>query len=170
MTAAEQEYADALARAIVQSVKVDSPPGDLVRIIIRWFEGPDYLTVHALGSDEEGEVAPGDAWYPLEWRNEDREINRIDTVMEDARLARAVESLATELGEDGWSWDEQPAALIAAGSEIRRLVEEARLPVAAHFAIGVCHFEGWGATESVPRANPQAVVAALHGRGLAPEE
>jgi len=42
-------YAEVLAAAIVASLRVDPPPGSPARVVIRWFEGPDYLTVHALG-------------------------------------------------------------------------------------------------------------------------
>jgi hypothetical protein len=43
-------------------------------------------------------------------------------------------------------------------------------PLPDHFAVGVCHFEGWGAAESVPRANPTAVAALLRQRELEPRE
>jgi hypothetical protein len=170
VTPAEQRYADALADAIAESLRRDRVPGDLSRLIIRWFEGPGYLTIHALATSEEGDVANEDAWYPLEWPNEEREIDRVDGVMEDEALASAVEELAAELDEDGWSWDEQPAALIGAAQKLRDLLESGGIPTAPHFAVGISHFEGWGSADSVPRANPQAVLDLLAERGLLPDE
>jgi hypothetical protein len=123
VTPAEQKYADALATAIAVSLQRDRVPGDLSRLIIRWFEGPDYLTIHALGTEEEGDVPGEDAWYPLEWPNEERENDRVDAVMRDESLTGAVEELAAEQDGDGWPWDEQPAPLIAAAQSIRQLVE-----------------------------------------------
>ena len=168
MTAAEQEYADALASAIATSLRRDPVAGHLSRLVIRWFEGPDYLTIHALGTGEERDLPSGDAWYPLEWSNQDREIDRVDAVMQDEALAAAVERLTAELGEDGWSWDEQPAPLIAAARRFRELVQAGGIAAAPHFAVGVSHFEGWGPAESVPRGKPRAGGRATRRAGLAP--
>ena len=117
MSPAEQEYAHALAAAIVASLQRDPVEGKLARLVIRWFEGPDYLTIHALGTDDEPNVSNEDAWYPLEWPNEEREITRVDGVMQDESLARSVERLTAELGDGGWEWDAQPEPLIAAAQE-----------------------------------------------------
>jgi hypothetical protein len=170
VTPAEQRYADALAEAIAASLQRDRVPGDLARVVIRWFEGPDYLTIHGLGTFEEGGVANEDAWYPLEWPNEERETDRVDGVMADEALAGPVEELASELGEDGWPWDEQPRALIAAAQKLRELLDSRGIPTAPHFAVGISHFEGWGCADSVPRANPEAVLDLLAERDLLPGE
>jgi len=141
VTGAEQQYADALAAAIVASLQRDSPCGELSRLVIRWFDRPDYLTVHALGTEQERDVRAGDAWYPLEWPNKDREIDRVAAVMQDDALRRAVKQLAGEIGEDGWPWDEQPEPLVAAARMVRELVVLAGIPSASYFAVGVSHFD-----------------------------
>ena len=170
MTSAEEKYADALASSITSSLERDPVRGDLSRLIIRWFEGPDYLTIHALGTEDERDVPNDDAWYPLEWPNVEHEIDRVDAVMQDETLTGAIEVLAAEVGEDGWSWDEQPQPLIATAQKVRELVESTGIPTASHFAVGVSHFEGWGAEDSVPRANPQATLAQLEEQDLLPDE
>jgi hypothetical protein len=165
------EYAEALARGIVASLRAAPPAGVPVRVVIRWFEGPDYLTIHALGTDEENDVPADDAWYPLEWPNEPREIERVDSILEEPQLAAAAVALKGELDDEQWEWeDAQPEALVKAAARVRDLVEEAGVGVAAHFTVGVCHFEGWGNANSVPRANPHAVVELLRERGLDPAE
>ncbi len=68
MTSAEQRYAGALAGSITSSLESDPVRGDLSRLVIRWFEGPDYLTIHALGTEDERDVPKDDAWYPLDGR------------------------------------------------------------------------------------------------------
>jgi hypothetical protein len=94
VTATGQRYAAALAAAVVASLRTNPPPGVPVRVVIRWFEGPDYLTIHALGSDEEAEVPADDAWYPLEWPNEPREIERATAILEDDAVATTAAALA----------------------------------------------------------------------------
>lgn len=161
-------YAELLGQAIAASVETDPPPGLLARVVIRWFEGPRYLTIHALGTDEEPAVAADDAWHPLEWPNTDREIDRVDAVFAQPGLAAAAEALADELDGGAWPWDEQPEPLVAAAARIPALLHDAGVTVADHFAVGVCHFEGWGNEESVPRINPDHVVDVLRQRGVEP--
>ncbi|MFP5363501.1 MAG: hypothetical protein ACLGI5_12320 [Thermoleophilia bacterium] len=168
MAAAAEGYAELLADGIVASVEADPPPGLPARIVIRWFEGPGYLTVHALGADEEPAVAAEDAWHPLEWPNREREIGRVDAIVAQPDLAAAAASLGDELDGGSWPWDEQPEPLIAAAARIPGLLRDAGVAVAGHFAVGVCHFEGWGCEESVPRINPDHVVDALRQRGIEP--
>jgi hypothetical protein len=137
--------------------------------VIGWFEGPDYLTIHALGSEEEEAKVPADdAWYPLEWPNEPREIERATAILEDDAVASAAAALLTELEDDSWSWDEQPQPLVAAAGMLRERLQDEGVALPDHVAAGVCHFEGWGAEESVPRANPDAVVDLLRRRGVEP--
>jgi len=168
---ASSRYAEELALAIVASMRADPPPGLPARVVIRWFEGPDYLTIHVLGTDEEGAVALDDAWYPLEWPNEPREIQRVDAMFEDPNLAAAASDLAAALEDESWPWgDAQPEPLVEAAAKIRELIQEGGIAVAEHFAVGVCHFEGWGNDDSVPRANPRDVVDLLRERGHDPGE
>ena len=167
MVAADR-YAELLADEIVASVQADPPPGLLARVVIRWFEGPGYLTIHALGTDEEAAVAAEDAWHPLEWPNRDREIGRVDAIVAQPDLAAAAAGLADELDGGSWPWDEQPEPLIAAAAGIAERLRDAGVTVADHFAVGVCHFEGWGSEESVPRINPDHVVDVLRQRGVQP--
>ena len=168
---AAPRYAESLATAIVRSLLAQPPPGMPTRVVIRWFEGPSYLTIHALGTDEEGSVSPDDAWYPLEWPNEPREIDRVDAILQDEDVAAAAAALESELGDDGWAWGEaQPQPLVAAAALVCERLRSEGVPLPDHFAVGVCHFEGWGAANSVPRANPQAVVELLRQRGLEPAE
>jgi len=170
VTSAEEKYADALAGSIAASLERDPVRGDLSRIVIRWFEGPDYLTIHALGTEDECDVPNEDAWYPLEWPNEEHEIDRVEGVMRDEALTVAVEALAAELGDEGWSWDEQPQPLIAAAQRVRQAIEARPLATASYFAVGVSHFEGWGPEDSVPRSNPSATLTLLGERDLLPDE
>lgn len=169
MVAADR-YAELLADGIAASVRADPPPGRLARVVIRWFEGPDYLTVHALGTDEESAVADDDAWYPLEWPNESREIGRVDAIFAQPDLAAAAEALADELDDGAWPWDRQPEPLLAAATRLPAILRDAGMSVAEHFAVGVCHFEGWGNEESVPRINSAHVVDVLRQRGLEPRD
>jgi hypothetical protein len=53
---------------------------------------------------------------------------------------------------------------------VRDLVVSDGIATAPHFAVGVSHFEGWGAGESVSLANPGPVLALLAEQGLLPEE
>lgn len=170
MTGAGQRYAAALATAVVASLRTNPPPWVPGRVVIRWFEGPDYLTIHALGSEEEAEVAADDAWYPLEWPNEPREIERATAILQDDAVASAAAALAAELEEGSWPWDKQPEPLVAAAGMLRARLEDEGVALPDHFAVGVCHFEGWGAEESVPLANPDAVVDLLRRRRLDPSD
>ena len=167
---AADRYAELLAHGIVASVQAEPPPGRLARIVIRWFEGPDYLTIHALGTDEEPGIATDDAWAPLEWPNEAREIERVDAILAQPDLAAAAKSLADDLDDGSWSWEEQPEPLLAAAARIPALLRDAGVTVADHFAVGVCHFEGWGNEQSVPRVNAANVVDLLRRRGIEPAE
>ena len=66
MTTVEDRYAEALAAAIAADLKENPPPGSLVRVVIRWFDGPLYLTIHALGTEQEDDVEPDAAWAHFE--------------------------------------------------------------------------------------------------------
>ncbi|CAA9524611.1 MAG: hypothetical protein AVDCRST_MAG67-3520 [uncultured Solirubrobacteraceae bacterium] len=92
--AAADTYVELLAQGIVASIHGDPPPGLPARVVIRWFDGPAYLTIHVLGTDEEPGVAADDAWSPLEWPNATREIERAGVVLAQPGLAAAVDALA----------------------------------------------------------------------------
>jgi pyruvate/2-oxoglutarate dehydrogenase complex dihydrolipoamide acyltransferase (E2) component len=166
----EQRYSEALAEAIVSSLRADPPPGLPARVVIRWFDGPGYLTIHALGTEEEAELPGEDAWNPLEWPNSSREIGRADGILEEQSVAAAAAALAADLEEGAWPWTSQPEPLILAASKVRDRLQETGIDVPDHFAVGVTHFEGWGAEDSVPRSNPEAVLRVLSARGLEPGE
>ena len=100
----------------------------------------------------------------------EREIDRVDAVMQDESLTGAVEKLVAEQDDGGWPWDEQPPPLIAAAQKFRDLVESRGIPTSPHFAVGVSHCEGWGPENSVPGANPEPVLARLAERDLLPQE
>lgn len=161
-------YAESLAAAIVASLRADPPPGSPARVVIRWFEGPGYLTVHALGTDEEADVPAADAWLALEWANAAREITRVDAIFADPTLSSAAAALAAELEDGSWSWDAQPEPLVQAAARVRQLLADLDVEIPDHFAVGVSHFEGWGSEDSVPRANPETVLAHLRKRGIEP--
>ncbi|MEO6350862.1 MAG: hypothetical protein ABIP53_09435, partial [Candidatus Limnocylindrales bacterium] len=119
---ASLRYAEELAWAIVASMRRDPPPGLPARVVIRWFEGPDYLTVHVLGTAEEGKVALDDAWYPLEWPNEPREIRRADAIVDEPNVAAAALDLKDELEDESWPWGgAQPEPLVNAAARTREL-------------------------------------------------
>lgn len=46
-----------------------------MQVVVGWFEGPDHLTVHALGGDG-AQVPPEGASHPLEWPQAGREVDR----------------------------------------------------------------------------------------------
>jgi hypothetical protein len=101
MIAEEERFAAELARAIADDVHAHPPGGELVRVVLRWFEAADplYFTVHALGEEEAQEVPADDAWYPLEWPNVDDELERTERVADDPGVQEAGEALAAVYAE-----------------------------------------------------------------------
>jgi hypothetical protein len=164
----EHRYSEALAEAIVASLRSNPPSGLPARLVIRWFDAPGYLTVHVLGTEEEAELRAEDAWYPLEWPNSSREIGRADGILEDKSVAAAAAALAAELEDGAWPWTSQPEPLVLAAIKVRERLQEAGVALPDHFAVGVTHFEGWGAEDSVPRSNAEDVLRLLSARGLEP--
>ena len=168
-------YAEALAAAIVSDLADNPPPGALARVVIRWFDSPLYLTIHALGTEED-DVDPEDAWAPLEWENCDDEIERADRIVERPDVAAAGEALAATLEDEAFPCDPGsdlgvvPGPLVAAAQGVRAGCERAALPLAPHFAVGVAHFEGFGAEAGVRAANPPETWDLLVARGIEPVE
>ena len=166
----EDRYAEALAAAICADLVENPPAGALSRVVIRWFEGPLYLMIHALGTDGEEDLEDYDAWSPLEWGNADEEIDRADRIVSRPAVTAAGAALAAPLEEGTWPWEPStpPSPLVAAAQLLRGLCEQSELTLAPHFAVGVAHFEGWGAGASVLAANPKEVWDLLVEHGLDP--
>jgi hypothetical protein len=95
VTPEEDAYAAALSAAIAEDIAAHPPGGELVRVVLRWFEQDDplHFTVHALGTDEAGELPGEDAWLPLEWPNADAEMERSDRLSEHPDVQRTGEAL-----------------------------------------------------------------------------
>ena len=167
-------YAATLAGALADDVARSGPSGPLRRAVIRWFwEGdPAYLTLHVLGADDEQPPAE-DAWYPLEWANEEREIQRTDRVLARPEVTRAAEALTATFprdrdGEvDGYAHVsaveelvvQLPAAFAGAGIDLHE-----------RFAVSAAHFEGWGALGVLEGTATPALLKALADHGELPED
>src|SRR5689334_372797 len=151
-------YAATLAAALADDVARNGPAGPLRRAVIRWFwEGdPAYLSFHVLGPYDE-QPPPEDAWYPLEWANQEREFQRTDRVLARPDVTHAADALTAtfprdEAGEvDGYAHvtavhelvAQLPAALAAAGIDLHE-----------RFAVSAAHFEGWGALDVLEDTAP----------------
>jgi hypothetical protein len=175
VTPEENEYAGALARAIAEDVAAHPPGGDLVRVVLRWFEQDDplYFTVHALGTEEAGELPTEDAWLPLEWPNADAEMERSDRLTEHPDVQRTGEALkatyepASEDEEAEGEWGPSPATV----EVVRRLPEAlaaAGVTLADDFAASAAHFEGWGALAVLEEVADPDVLAVLDERDELP--
>jgi hypothetical protein len=177
VTSEEQTYAAAFARAIAADVSAHPPVGALARIVVRWFETDDplYFTVHALGSEERAAVAAGEAWYPLEWQDVDREMERTGRLSGDAEVLRAGAALRPQYEEaaDDADEDGEPGPSAATVEAVRRLPDALRaagVELDQHFAVSAAHFEGWGALAVLRRVATPELLAALAARDELPEE
>lgn len=174
MIAQEARFAIALVEAVVDDLRRNPPAGAVVRVVIRWFEADDpaYFTLHVLGSAERAAVCAEDAWYPLEWSNVEREMERTHRVAG----VPAVVSAGDELQEhyrshpdDGGNWE--PSAAIR--EAVRRLPEalrSAEIPTDPELAVSAAHFEGWGALAVLEDVAAPELIAALEARGELPDE
>ena len=120
-----RRYGDALAAALAADLAAHPVEGLLVRVVIRWFwEGdPAYLTWHALGVADEQPEDPEDGWYPLEWPNADRELERTDRVLANRALQQAAGALHQSFEIDRY----QPLLFVVDGfGHLFDLVEELR--------------------------------------------
>jgi hypothetical protein len=170
MADVEDRYAEALAAAITADLEAHPRPGGLARVVIRWFEGPLYLTIHALGADEERALDPDDAWLPLEWANVEAELDRADRIVDRPEVQAAGSALEATLEEGSWAWEPgtAPGPLVAAARLVRAACDRATPTPAPHFAVGVSHFEAFGIEASVRAANPPETWRRLEERGIDP--
>jgi hypothetical protein len=188
MDEAERRYVDALLGALVRDLRDHPVPGRLARVVVRWFEASDplYLTIHALGTDQESAVAggrrrwggrlrrrPGDAWLPLEWDNVDEEMERTDRVLSDPAVQAAGRAVAELHGERPDLADGEfraPPALVELARRARDAFRAADIEVAEHMLLLPSHFEGEGARQVMQQIEPpEAVLAALRARGAVPD-
>jgi hypothetical protein len=162
-------YAALVAGAIARDVVEHGPAGPLRRVVVRWFWSgdPAYLTIHVLGDGDE-QPPPDDAWYPLEWPNVERELERTDRVLDRPEIQGAAETLRATFPEGDAEAHvpavegivrSLPAALAAAGLEL-----------ADRFAVSAAHFEGWGALDGIQAFASPDLQAALEEHGEMPTE
>jgi hypothetical protein len=179
----EQEFADTFSRALAEDIRAHPVGGPLVRVVVRWEEEtqPLYFTAHALGADELDEVAPEDAWYPLEWPNLDHEMERADRLAEDPILQRAGDALKAQYADRGeedheegeaageWGHHASPA-IVEAVRMLPDALREAGVSLDEEFVASASHFEGWGALKVLEETADPEVLAALEGRDELPYE
>ena len=177
MIAEEERFAAALAHAVAEDVRAHPPGGDLVRIVLRWFEAGDplYFTVHALGEEEAEEVPTDDAWYPLEWPNADDELERTERVAEDPGVVDAGEALAAAYAES----EEEPQetgewtpslAIVEAVRLMAEALRAAGVPLAQRFAASAAHSEGWGVLKVLEATADADALHALEEHDELPHE
>jgi hypothetical protein len=177
VTAEEDAYAEALARAIAEDIGAHPPNGELVRVVLRWFEHDDplHFTVHALGVEEAAELPGEDAWLPLEWPNADAEMERSDRLTDHPDVQVSGEALAAtyeppteeEEQQPEGEWGPAPATV----EVVRRLPDAlvaAGVTLADDFAASAAHFEGWGALAVLEEVADPDVLAALDERDELP--
>ncbi len=176
----EERFAAELARAVAEDVRAHAPGGELVRIIVRWFEAADplYFTVHALGEDEAQEVPADDAWYPLEWPNLDDELERSERVAEDPGVVEAGEALAAayaeaeeeaEEPEEAGEWTPS-LAIVEAVRLMADALRGAGVPLAERFAASAAHSEGWGVLKVLEATADSDALHALEEQDELPRE
>lgn len=173
----EERFAAELARAVAEDVRAQPPGGDLVRIILRWFEAADplYFTVHALGEDEAQEVPADDAWYPLEWPNLDDELERSERVAEDPGVVETGEALAAayaeaeEEPEETGEWTPS-LAIVEAVRLMADALRGAGVSLAERFAASAAHSEGWGVLKVLEATADSDALHALEEQDELPRE
>ena len=149
LTAEGRAYAAALVDAIAADVAEHGPPAPLCRVVIRWFwEGdPLYLTLHVLAADDEQPPAE-DTWYPLEWANSDRELERTDRVLGRPEVVAAGKTLLATFPLDESGMPEDGEAHLPSVEEAVDTLAGAfaarGIALTEAFAISSAHFEGWG--------------------------
>jgi hypothetical protein len=167
-------YAATLAGALADDVARNGPSGPLRRAVIRWFwDGdPAYLTLHVLGADDE-QPPPEDAWYPLEWANEEREIQRTDRVLARPEVTRAAEALTATFPRDRDGEVDGHAHVPAVDELVVQLPAAfagAGIDLHERFAVSAAHFEGWGALDVLEATASPELWKALADHGELPEE
>ena len=178
MIAEEQQFAEVFARTVAEDIRAHPAAGPLVRVVIRWASETEPLefTVHALGADERDEVAPEDAWYPLEWPNLDHEMERGDRLAEDPVLQRAGDELKAQYAdreedeeEVAVEWGASPA-IVEAARALPEALREAGVALDDEFVATASHFEGWGSLKVLEETADPDVLAALEERDELPYE
>jgi hypothetical protein len=176
VTSEEQTYAAVLAGAIAADLSANPARGALLRLVVRWFEPDDplYFTVHALGADEP--VEPPAAWYPLEWPEVERELDRTARLSGDADVLAAGAALRPqyeEAADDADDEDGEPAASPATVELVRRLpaaLRAAGVALDERFAVTAAHSEGSGALAVLRSVASPQLLSALAARDELPEE
>ena len=177
----EQQFADTFARAVAEDIRAHPAGGRLVRVVVRWEQETEPLnfTLHALGEDEAEDVAPEDAWYPLEWPNLDHEMERGDRLADDPILQRAGQELQTQYADSGEPEGEEAAgewghgaspAIVEAVRALPEALRDAGVPLQEEFVATASHFEGWGALKVRAETADPDVLAALEERDELPYE
>ena len=176
LTPVDESYVSALLDALSRDLVEHPVPGRLARVVVRWHQNaePLYLTIHALGTDEESDVEPGNAWYPLEWPNVDREMPRAERILDDPALQAPGAALADQYADiadwDGGEWRASPA-LIEVARRGREAVTSAGVESADHLLVLAANFEGGGASHVLEEIDPpRTVVAVLAERDELPED
>lgn len=169
---AENAFATAFVDALARDLVRYPAQGQLARIVVRWFrhDQPLYLTVHALGTDDDDAGWP---WHPLEWSNFDSEADdRMDRILVDAPLTEPAAALAEHYAElpvliDG-EYRASPAMIELARNSPSALTA-AGIDLAPHFLALPVHFEGGGGLRAMELiAPPEHVVLALTSRDELP--
>ena len=178
-TAAERRFAAVLARAIAADVRDHRPTGPLARMVVRWVspEEPGDVTVHVLSERERRRVDDFNAWYPLEWRNVDREMRRSERIRRAVKGAtrrsnRRYDAHPSELPDEVTPSGERlaPPPLFAALRRMPRQLRRANVPVDRYFAMSASHIEGDGALPTLRALASRKLLAALRHRGELPRE
>jgi hypothetical protein len=177
VTTEENDFVAAFVAAIVGDVSERPTPGPLARIVVRWFDADDplYFTIHALGADERDDVSSGDAWYPLEWPNAERELVRADRISGQPGVASAGAALrpqyeaAADERDDDAELGPSPA-ILAAVRALPAALGDAGVAVEPDLAISAAHFEGYGALEVLEAVADAELLEALSARDELPVE
>lgn len=97
METEQERFVDALVAALAADRDRAAPGGSGSgdRALVRR-SGPAVLHPHALGSEAKDAIDASDAWYPLEWSNVDRELDRADRVRAVDEVREAGEAISHE--------------------------------------------------------------------------
>jgi hypothetical protein len=164
-------FASTLADAIARDVAEHGPEGPLRRVVVRWFWSgdPAYLTIHVLG-DHDAQPSPEDAWYPLEWANEERELERTDRVLAAPAVQRAAETLTASFPHEAENSISHLPAVVETVTLLPAALRAAGIDLADRFATSAAHFEGWGALDVLEGVASGELLAALEAHGELPAE
>ena len=150
------------------------PSGALRRVVVRWFWNGDplYLTLHVLGADDE-QPQSRDAWYPLEWANVERELERTDRVLAQPDVIQTAGALTATFARDQDGEVDGYAHVPAVDQLVARLppaLADAGIVLGDRFAVSAAHFEGWGALDVLQGTAAPELLKALADHGELPQE